>query len=564
MKQLIECVPNFSEGRNMAVIKQITDCIEAIEGVRLLDVDPGKATNRTVVTFVGTPDEVLEAAFQAVKKASEVIDMRYHKGEHPRFGATDVCPLIPIAGISMEEVALYARKLAERIGNELAIPVYCYESAAFTEERRNLANNRSGEYEGLPKKLTDPHWKPDFGPAEFTDKVALTGAIAVGARDFLVAYNVNLNTTSVRRANAVAFDIREKGRPVREGNPVTGKIVKDENGEPVYKPGSLKACKAIGWFIEEYGIAQVSINLTNISITPVHVAFEEACLKAQERGMRVTGSELVGLIPLKAMTDAGKYFLRRQQRSVGVSEDELVKIAIKSLGLDDLKPFNPKEKIIEYLLASENDKMLIGMTMEDFANETASESPAPGGGSIAAAMGALGISLATMVANLSSHKPGWDERWEEFSNWAEKGQALKDELLMLVDEDTRAFNLIMDAFGLPKATDDEKAARTAAIQQATRFAIEVPFRVMKRSFECMSIIKAMAETGNPNSVSDAGVGALAARSAVMGAFLNVKINASGLHDKAFVEEVLSEGRHIQDSAMALESEILQIVNSKIS
>ena len=564
MKQLIECVPNFSEGRNMAVIKQITDCIEAIEGVRLLDVDPGKATNRTVVTFVGTPDEVLEAAFQAVKKASEVIDMRYHKGEHPRFGATDVCPLIPIAGISMEEVALYARKLAERIGNELAIPVYCYESAAFTEERRNLANNRSGEYEGLPKKLTDPHWKPDFGPAEFNDKVALTGAIAVGARDFLVAYNVNLNTTSVRRANAVAFDIREKGRPVREGNPVTGKIVKDENGEPVYKPGSLKACKAIGWFIEEYGIAQVSINLTNISITPVHVAFEEACLKAQERGMRVTGSELVGLIPLKAMTDAGKYFLRRQQRSVGVSEDELVKIAIKSLGLDDLKPFNPKEKIIEYLLASENDKMLIGMTMEDFANETASESPAPGGGSIAAAMGALGISLATMVANLSSHKPGWDERWEEFSNWAEKGQALKDELLMLVDEDTRAFNLIMDAFGLPKATDDEKAARTAAIQQATRFAIEVPFRVMKRSFECMSIIKAMAETGNPNSVSDAGVGALAARSAVMGAFLNVRINASGLHDKAFVEEVLSEGRHIQDSAMALESEILQIVNSKIS
>jgi len=564
MKQLIECVPNFSEGRNMAVIKQITDCIEAIEGVRLLDVDPGKATNRTVVTFVGTPDEVLEAAFQAVKKASEVIDMRYHKGEHPRFGATDVCPLIPIAGISMEEVALYARKLAERIGNELAIPVYCYENAAFTEERRNLANNRSGEYEGLPKKLTDPHWKPDFGPAGFNEKVALTGATAVGARDFLVAYNVNLNTTSVRRANAVAFDIREKGRPVREGNPVTGKIVKDANGEPVYKPGSLKACKAIGWFIEEYGVAQVSINLTNISITPVHIAFEEACLKAQERGMRVTGSELVGLIPLKAMTDAGKYFLRRQQRSVGVSEEELVKIAIKSLGLDDLKPFNPREKIIEYLLEGENDKKLVGMTVEDFANETASESPAPGGGSISAAMGALGISLATMVANLSSHKPGWDERWEEFSNWAEKGQALKDELLMLVDEDTRAFNLIMDAFGLPKATEDEKAARTAAIQQATRFAIEVPFRVMKRSFECLEIIKAMAETGNPNSVSDAGVGALAARSAVMGAFLNVKINASGLHDKAFVEKVLSEGGQIQERTMAMESEILQIVNSKIS
>ncbi len=564
MKQLIECVPNFSEGSNMAIIKQITDQIEAVEGVRLLDVDPGKATNRTVVTFVGTPEEVIEAAFQAVKKASEVIDMRTHKGEHPRFGATDVCPLIPIAGITMDEVVVYARKLAERIGNEIGIPVYCYENAAFIAERRNLANNRSGEYEGLHKKLSDPHWKPDFGPAEFNEKVALTGATAVGARDFLVAYNVNLNTTSVRRANAVAFDIREKGRPVREGHPVTGKIVKDTSGEPVYKAGSLKACKAIGWFIEEYGIAQVSINLTNISVTPVHVAFEEACLKAQERGMRVTGSELVGLTPLKALTDAGKYFLRKQQRSVGVSEEELVKIAVKSLGLDDLKPFNPKEKIIEYLLAGDNDKKLVGMTVEGFANETASESPAPGGGSIAATMGALGISLATMVANLSSHKPGWDERWEEFSQWAEKGQALKDELLMLVDEDTRAFNLIMDAFGFPKGTDAEKAARTAAIQDATRFAIEVPFRVMQRSFDCMEIIKAMAETGNPNSVTDAGVGALAARSAVIGAFLNVKINASGLHDRAYVEKVLAEGNRLQESAMAMESEILAIVNSKIS
>jgi len=564
MKQLIECVPNFSEGCNMAVIKQITDQIEAVEGVRLLDVDPGKATNRTVVTFVGTPDEVIEAAFQAVKKASEVIDMRTHKGEHPRFGATDVCPLIPIAGITMEEVVKYARKLAERIGNEISIPVYCYENAAFSDERRNLANNRSGEYEGLHKKLHDPHWKPDFGPAEFNEKVALTGATAVGARDFLVAYNVNLNTTSVRRANAIAFDIREKGRPVREGNPITGKIKKDENGKDIWIPGSLKSCKAIGWFIEEYGVAQVSINLTNISITPVHVAFEEACLKAQERGMRVTGSELVGLIPLKALTDAGKYFLRKQQRSVGVSEEELVKIAVKSLGLDDLKPFNPKEKIIEYLLASENDKKLVGMTVEAFANETASESPAPGGGSISAAMGALGISLATMVANLSSHKPGWDERWEEFSLWADKGQALKDELLMLVDEDTRAFNLIMDAFSLPKGNDAEKAARTNAIQEATRFAIEVPFRVMQRSYECMNIIKAMAETGNPNSVTDAGVGVLAARSAVMGAFLNVKINASGLQDKVFVEKVLAEGTTIQDNAIAMESEILLIVNSKIS
>ena len=564
MKQLIECVPNFSEGCNMSVIKQITDCIEAVDGVRLLDVDPGKATNRTVVTFVGTPDEVIEAAFQAVKKASEIIDMRTHKGEHPRFGATDVCPLIPIAGITMEEAAAYARKLAERIGTELGIPVYCYENAAFTEERRNLATNRAGEYEGLPEKLTDPRWKPDFGPAEFNEKVALTGAIAVGARDFLVAYNVNLNTTSVRRANAVAFDIREKGRPVREGNLVNSKIKKDENGKEIWTPGSLKACKAIGWYIEEYGIAQVSINLTNISVTPVHEAFEEACHKAQDRGMRVTGSELVGLIPLKAMTDAGKYFLRRQQRSVGVSEDELVKIAIKSLGLDDLKPFNPREKIIEYLLAGENDKKLVSLSIEAFVNETASESPAPGGGSISAAMGAMGISLATMVANLSSHKPGWDERWEEFSGWAEKGQALKDELLMLVDEDTRAFNLIMDAFGLPKGNDSEKVARTKAIQQATKYAIEVPFRVMQRSFDCMEIIKAMAETGNPNSVTDAGVGALAVRSAVMGAFLNVKINASGLHDKSFVTKVLADGNQLQDKVIALETEVLAIVNSKIS
>jgi glutamate formiminotransferase/formiminotetrahydrofolate cyclodeaminase len=564
MKQLIECVPNFSEGCNMAIIKQITDRIESVDGVRLLDVDPGKATNRTVVTFVGTPDEVIEAAFQALKKASEIIDMRTHKGEHPRFGATDVCPLIPIAGITMGEVVVYARKLAERIGTELQIPVYCYENAAFTEERRNLASNRSGEYAGLPKKLNDLHWKPDFGPAKYNEKVALTGATAVGARDFLVAYNVNLNTTSVRRANAVAFDIREKGRPIREGNPVTGKIVKDASGEPVFKPGSLKACKAIGWFIEEYGVAQVSINLTNIGITPVHVAFEEACLKAQDRGMRVTGSELVGLIPLKAMTDAGKYFLRRQQRSVGVSEEELVKIAVKSLGLDDLKPFNPQEKIIEYMLANENDSKLVRMTVEGFANETASESPAPGGGSIAATMGALGISLATMVANLSSHKPGWDERWEEFSNWAEKGQSLKDELLMLVDEDTRAFNLIMDAFSLPKGNETEKIARTAAIQEATRFAIEVPFRVMQRSFDCMEIIRAMAETGNPNSVTDAGVGALAARSAVLGAFLNVKINASGLHDKTFVEKVLADGLEIQEKTIQMEAEILSVVNSKIS
>ncbi len=563
MKQLIECVPNFSEGRNMAVIKQITDQVEAVEGVRLLDVDPGAATNRTVVTFVGEPDAVIEAAFQAVKKASEVIDMRFHKGEHPRFGATDVCPLVPVAGITMEETVAYARRLAERIGSELGIPVYCYENAAFTGERRNLANNRSGEYEGLAKKLADPHWKPDFGPAEFNEKVAVTGATAVGARDFLVAYNVNLNTTSTRRANAVAFDIREKGRPVREGNTVTGKIKRDENGNEIWISGSLKACKAIGWYIEEYGIAQVSINLTNISITPVHVAFEEACKKAQERGLRVTGSELVGLIPLKAMLDAGKYFLRKQQRSVGVSEAELVKIAVKSLGLDDLKPFNPKEKIIEYLLADHSQKKLVDLTVAGFADETASESPAPGGGSVSAAMGAFGISLATMVANLSSHKPGWDNRWEEFSNWADKGQQIKDELLFLIDEDTRAFNRIMDALGLPKGSDTEKAARDHAIQEATRYAIEIPFRVMKKSFESMEVIRAMAETGNPNSVSDAGVGALAARSAVMGAFLNVKINASGLKDKAFVEQILSEGSDIQSKTMNREAEILKIVESKI-
>jgi glutamate formiminotransferase / formiminotetrahydrofolate cyclodeaminase len=560
MKQLIECVPNFSEGRDMSVIKQITDEIEKVEGVRLLDVDPGKATNRTVVTLVGEPEAVIEAAFKAISKAALIIDMSRHHGEHPRFGGTDVCPLIPIAGITMEETAEYARKLAKRVGEELEIPVYCYENAAFTEERRNLANNRAGEYEGLPKKLEDPHWKPDFGPAKFNPR---TGAIAIGARDFLVAYNVNLNTTSTRRANSVAFDIREKGRPVREGNPVTGKIKKDQNGEPVYIPGALKACKAIGWFIEEYGIAQVSINLTNISITPVHVAFEEACKSAQARGLRVTGSELVGLIPLKAMIDAGKYFLRKQKRSVGVSEEEIIKIAVKSLGLDDLKPFNPDEKIIEYLLRDKKEKKLIDMTCKGFANETASESPAPGGGSVSAYLGALGVSLATMVANLSSHKPGWDDRWEEFSVWAEKGQALKDELLALVDEDTRSFNRIMEAFGMPKETDEEKKARTAAIQAATKYAIEVPFTTMKKSLETMEVIKAMVETGNPNSVTDAGVGALCARSAVIGAFLNVKINTGGLTDKVFVANILKRGEEIVENAKAAEEEILGLVDSKI-
>jgi glutamate formiminotransferase/formiminotetrahydrofolate cyclodeaminase len=561
MKQLIECVPNFSEGRDMSVIRTITDEIEKIEGVRLLDVDPGAATNRTVVTFVGTPDAVIEAAFLAIKKASETIDMSRHHGEHPRFGGTDVCPLVPISNITMEETAVYARKLAERVGNELDIPVYCYESAALLPERRNLANCRSGEYEGLPKKLEDPAWKPDFGPARFN---ARTGAVAVGARDFLVAYNINLNTTSTRRANAVAFDIREKGRPVREGNPITGKIKKDQQGKEIWEPGALKACKAIGWFIEEYGIAQVSINLTNISITSVHEAFEMSCVKAMERGMRVTGSELVGLIPKKALLDAGRHFLVRQQRSIGISEDEIIRIAVKSLGLDDLKPFNPREKVIEYLLENKADKKLVGMTAEGFANETASESPAPGGGSVSAYIAALGVSLGTMVANLSSHKAGWDERWEEFSTWAAEGQGLKDELLFLVDEDTRAFNRIMDAFGLPKGTDQEKQLRSDAIQEATRYAIEVPFRTMQKAFEAFRIIEAMVETGNPNSVTDAGVGALCVRSAIIGAYLNVKVNGAGFKDKPYFDGLLARADEIITHAKSMEEKILGDVNRKIS
>ena len=561
MKQLIECVPNFSEGHDMNIIKQITDEIEKVEGVKLLDVDPGAATNRTVVTLVGTPDEVCEAAFQAVKKASQIIDMSKHKGEHPRMGATDVCPLVPVSNITMEETVEYARKLAKRIGEELEIPIYCYENAAFTEERRNLATCRSGEYEGMAEKLTIPHWKPDFGPAKLNVKAGVT---AVGARDFLVAFNVNLNTTSTRRANAIAFDVRERGRSKREGNPITGKIVKDENGKPVMIPGSLKCVKGIGWFIEEYGIAQFSMNLTNISITPVHIAFDETCKKAEARGIRVTGSELVGLIPLQAMLDAGKYFLRKQKRSLGISQDELLKIAVKSMGLDDLKPFNPQERIIEFILQDENKNKLIDMNLAEFADETASESPAPGGGSISAYVGSLGVSLATMVANLSSQKRGWDERWEEFSSWAEKGQKIKDELLHLVDEDTIAFNKIMDAFGLPKKSKEEKAVRTQAIEDASKYAIEIPFKVMQKSFESMEIIKAMVEIGNPNSVTDAGVGALCARTAVMGAYLNVKINTSGLEDKDFVNIKLSEGLEIETKTKELENEILKIVNEKIA
>lgn len=562
MKKIIECVPNFSEGRDMSIIKQITDVIETVSGVKLLDVDPGAATNRTVVTIVGTPDEVIEAAFLAVKKASEIIDMRKHKGEHPRMGATDVCPLIPVSNITMEETVAYARKLAERIGNELQIPIYCYENAAFTPERRNLATCRSGEYEGLREKLANPKWKPDFGPAVMNERA---GATAVGARDFLVAFNVNLNTTSTRRANSIAFDVRERGRVLREGNPITGKIVKDENGNQVYVPGSLKAVKAIGWFIEEYGIAQISMNLTNIAITPVHIAFDEVCRKAEARGIRVTGSELVGLIPLNALLDAGKYFLTKQQRSLGVDEAELIKIAVKSMGLDDLKPFVPEEKIIEYKLAAEDKaKKLVDLSAKGFANETASESPAPGGGSISAYVGSLGASLATMVANLSSHKRGWDDRWAFFSEWAEKGQKLKDQLLHLVDEDTNAFNKIMDAFGLPKKTDEEKVARKAAIEAASKYAIEIPFRVMQVAYETMNVVEAMAKEGNPNSISDAGVGALCVRSAVMGAYLNVKINAAGIEDRAFAEKMISEGEKIQNQTIEREKIILQIVEEVIA
>ena len=564
MKKLIECVPNFSEGRDLSVIEQITDEVKRVDGVRLLNVDPGYSTNRTVVTFVGTPESIVEAAFRAVKKAQELIDMRRHKGDHPRFGATDVLPLVPISGVSMEETAEYARQLGKRIGDELGIPIYLYENAATEDKRRNLANCRAGEYEGLKEKLADPAWKPDSGPAEFNETVARSGATAVGARDFLIAVNFNLNTTSTRRANAIAFDVREKGRVKREGNPITGMVVTDESGQPVMLPGTLRGTKAIGWFIAEYGIAQVSMNITNLAETPLHVAFDEVSEKAQARGLRVTGMEIVGLVPKQAIIDAGKHYLAKQGRSLGVTEAEIVKIAVKSMGLDDLKPFDPNEKIIEYVLAAEeNMNKLIDMTCRDFADETASESPAPGGGSISAYLGALGASLATMVANLSSHKAGWDDRWQEFSDWAVKGQQIKTDLLALVDEDTEAFDGVMAAFGLPKGTDEEKAARTVAIQEATRYATEVPFRTMQRSLDAFEIITAMAEHGNPNSVSDAGVGALCARSAVMGAFLNVKINAAGLKDRVFADDILARGAEIERKAIELESEIMRTVNGKI-
>ena len=559
MKQLIECVPNFSEGRDEKIIKQITDAIESVDGVKLLNVDPGKATNRTGVTFVGEPEQVIEAAFQGAKMAAQLIDMSKHKGEHPRFGATDVCPLVPIANISMEETVVYARRLAQRMGEELGISVYCYEFAASSEERRSLANCRAGEYEGLKEKLQKPEWKPDFGPDTLNERA---GATAVGARNFLIAYNVNLNTTSVRRANAIAFDVREAGRVVREGDPLTGKIVTNENGEPVRIPGTLKKVRAIGWFIQEYGIAQISMNLTDITVTSMHQAFDEVSERARERGMRVTGSELIGLVPLQAMLDAGKYFLQKQQRSVGIPDEEIIKIAIKSLGLDELAPFDPKKRIIEYLIDDQKDK-LVDLTVSGFSNETLSESAAPGGGSVSAYVGALGAALGTMVANLSAHKRGWDERWEEFSDWAEKGKAIHDKLLKLVDEDTAAFNAIMDAFGLPKNTDQEKKLRSAAIQAATKHAIEVPFEVMKTAAQVMEVIQAMATIGNPNSLSDAGVGALCVRTAVYGAYLNVRINAGGLSDKEFSRRILSEAAEILEKAKAKEAEILSMVESRI-
>jgi glutamate formiminotransferase/formiminotetrahydrofolate cyclodeaminase len=560
MSRLIECVPNFSEGRDMGVIKQICDAIESVEGIKLLDVDPGKDTNRTVVTFVGEPDAVVEAALAGVKKASELIDMSGHTGEHPRMGATDVCPLVPISGLSMEETVVYARKIAKRIGEELSIPVYCYENAAFEEKRKNLANCRSGEYEGLKRKLQDNNWKPDFGPAEFNAK---SGATAVGARDFLVAYNINLNTTSTRRANAIAFDVRERGRSKREGNPITGKIVEDKEGNPVMIPGSLKEVKAIGWYIEEYGVSQISMNLTNISVTPVHIAFDEVCRKADARGIRVTGSELVGLVPLKAMLDAGKYFLLKQNRSVGVSDSELIKIAVKSMGLDELTPFKPEEKIIEYLIEEGFGSKLVDMSLKDFMNETASESPAPGGGSISAYMGSMGAALGSMVANLSSHKRGWDSRWEEFSEWAEKGKDIQNRLLFLVDEDTRSFNYILDAFSLPRSSDDEKKLRKEKINEATKYAIKVPLQVMETAFEGFDLIKHMVIEGNPNSVTDGAVGALAIRSCIKGAYLNVRINASGLEDKEFINPILEKGKEIEKNTELMEKEIMELVEAKM-
>ncbi len=558
-QSLVLCVPNFSEGRDQTIIDAITAQIEAVDGVKLLDVDPGYATNRTVVTFVGTPQAVVEAAVNAAAKASELIDMSTHRGEHPRFGSMDVCPLVPVAGITMDETVEYARTLARRLGDELGLSVYCYENAALVPERRNLAVVREGEYEGLAARISSPAWAPDFGPAQFN---ARSGATAVGARGFLVAYNINLSTTSTRRANAIAFDVRERGRVKRIGDPVTGEVELDEHGEKIWVPGSLKGVKAIGWFIEEYGVAQISMNITDIDATPVHVAFDEVSRRSEARGIRVTGSELVGLIPLQAILDAGKYFLHKQQRSTGVSDTELIKIAVKSLGLDDLGEFDPTEKIIEYAIDDCTDR-LVDLSVRRFVEETASESVAPGGGSVSANLGALGAALGTMVANLSSHKRGWDDRWEEFSDWADKGKACHDELLTLIDRDTEAFNAIMAAFGMSKGNEEERAARTEAIQAATRLAIEVPLRVMEVTVTSMEVIHAMAEIGNPASVSDAGVGALCARSAVLGAYLNVRINVPSLTDTLTGENYLERGHVLHDEAIAREAKILELVDERL-
>ncbi len=562
-KRLIECVPNISEGRDLDKIHTIANVVETVEGVKLLDIDPGNATNRTVITFVGSPEKVIDAAFLLIKKAAELIDMTKHSGEHPRFGATDVCPLVPISGITLEETAVYAHRLGERVGKELGIPGYFYEKAAKNEQRINLAHCRSGEYEGLKDKLAKGDWTPDFGPAAYNNSVAKTGATAISARDFLIAYNVNLNTTSTRRANAIAFDIREAGRVKRAGNQATGKKVLDSNGEPVRIPGKLKAVKGIGWYIEEYGIAQISYNLTNISITSMHEAFDATCKSADERGLRVTGSELIGLIPLQAMLDAADYYLIKQERSLGISESEKIKIAVKSLGLDDLKPFNPQEKIIEYQLSSGHASRLIDLTAKDLAEETASESMAPGGGSIAAYVGALGVSLGTMVANLSAHKPGWDEKWQNFSNWAVKGQTYKDRLLYLVDEDTNSFNKIIVSFRLPKGSEEEKLIRKEAIQSATKYATEIPFQVMETAFASMEVMQAMIEEGLANSLSDAAVGILCARTAVTGAYFNVRINAKDIADKSYVEAILNKAKIVFEASLKIEEEMMQNIDSKM-
>lgn len=563
--RIIECVPNFSEGRDKNVIKSITDAIESVKGIKLLDVDPGEATNRTVVTFVGEPEAVVEAAFRGVKRAAELIDMRQHHGAHPRMGATDVCPLIPIAGVTLEECAELARKLAEWISAELEIPTYCYEAAAFTPERKNLAVCREGEYEALPEKMNHPGTGPDFGDRPFDEKAARTGATTVGARDFLIAVNFNLNTTSTRRANAIAFDVREKGRPVREGGKVTGKPLKDAEGNTIMQPGTLKATKAIGWYIDEYGIAQVSMNITDISTTPLHVAFDEVCRAAAARGVRVTGTEIVGLVPKRTLIEAGRYFLHKQQRSTGISESEIIRMAVKSMGLDELAPFKPEEKVVEYLVAPANGaRRLTDMTCAEFADETASESPAPGGGSISAYMGALAAALGTMVANLSAHKAGWDERWKEFSDQADRGQELLSRLLHLVDEDTEAFNRIMDAFKLPKSTPEEKKARRQAIEAATLYATQVPLQTMEAAVETFPLLESMARTGNPASVSDAGVGALAARSAVLGAQLNVRINAAGLADRAEADRLTTRAAEIAALAISSEAKVLEAVNEVLA